>query len=234
MPHDAKPLRLVPVRVWDPAVRIFHWAIVILVGFCWWTAETGRMEWHTKAGQCALALVVFRILWGFFGRGTARFSSFVRGPEAVLEYAARFGKRVASHSVGHNPMGALSVLALLAVLALQTWSGMFAIDTDQEYSGPLSNLLSYDGARAAAELHEWSFSLIQILVVLHVAVVLFYLVWKRENLVAAMVSGNALLPSGTSAPALGGMGRAVALALLSAVLVWLIANYGVRAVLAVT
>src|SRR5690349_12806244 len=103
------------IRVWDIPTRLTHWLIVVLVGLSWWTAETGRLEWHRWSGYALLGLVIFRIYWGFVGSSTARFSSFVRGPRAIAGYLQ--GRWVAT--AGHNPLGALSVVALLVLLLVQ-------------------------------------------------------------------------------------------------------------------
>src|SRR5690349_24353754 len=103
------------VRVWDLPTRLVHWLLVLLVPFSWWTAESGRLEWHRWSGYGLLGLVLFRVYWGFFGSSTARFSRFVRGPRAIVAYLR--GRLPAS--VGHNPLGALSVLALLGLLIAQ-------------------------------------------------------------------------------------------------------------------
>src|SRR5688572_14073380 len=114
------------VRVWDVPVRVGHWLMVLAVGTSWWTAETGRMDWHRYAGYSMLALVSFRIYWGFFGSSTARFSQFVRGPRTIVSYLK--GRWVAMP--GHNPLGALSVVVLLALLLTQVALGLFAVDVD--------------------------------------------------------------------------------------------------------
>src|SRR3954466_14244874 len=103
------------VRVWDLPTRLGHWLMVAGFALSWWTAESGRLEWHRWSGYALLGLVVFRLYWGFFGGSTARFGNFVRGPRAMLDYACG---RLAP-APGHNPLGALSVLALLALLLVQ-------------------------------------------------------------------------------------------------------------------
>src|SRR5690348_13361440 len=108
--------------VWDFPTRAFHWLLVALIGFCWWSAETDHMDWHSLAGLAVCGLLIFRILWGIFGTSTARFAQFVKGPRAIWSYL-RPGEgppRVAP--IGHNPLGGWSVVALLLVLATQTVS----------------------------------------------------------------------------------------------------------------
>lgn len=184
----------VRARLWDGPTRLFHWSLVGLVAFAWWARED-HLDWHRWAGYAVIGLLVFRLYWGFVGGGAARFSSFVKGPGATLAYLRTVGARTAAHTVGHNPLGALSILALLALLAVQTVTGLFAVDVDGIESGPLSDKVSFETGRALAEWHERVFTALEVLIALHIAAVLFYLVWKRTNLIRPMVTGWALLPS---------------------------------------
>lgn len=189
---------LKPQRLWDLPVRLTHWALLALVLFSWWSGENGELGWHRYSGYAVLALLLFRLYWGFAGSSSARFRGFVRGPRAVAAYARSLFARPAPASVGHNPMGGWSVLALLAVLLAQTGSGLFAVDTDGLESGPLSHWLPFSAGRAAAEFHEFCFDVLLALVGLHVAAILFYAVYRRENLVAAMLGGRKRLPPGAA------------------------------------
>jgi cytochrome b len=174
------------IRVWDLPTRITHWLVVLLVVLSWWTAENGRMEWHRWSGYTMLALVIFRIYWGLLGSSTARFSQFMRGPRAVAGYL-RGGWATAP---GHNPLGALSVIALLALLAAQVLLGLFAVDVDGIESGPLSTHVSFEAGRAAAKWHEGAFDVLSWLIGLHIVAVLYYVFIRRQKLVAAMVHGK--------------------------------------------
>lgn len=179
------------MRVWDVPTRLFHWLTVLSVAGAWWTAETGRLEWHRWSGYMVLGLVIFRIYWGFFGSSTARFRQFVRGPRAIASYL-RGAWPVAA---GHNPLGALSVLALLMTLLLQIVLGLFAVDVDGIESGPLSLYVSFETGRAAAEWHDRLFNLLLGLVVLHILAILWYRVVKKEGLLAAMFHGRRAYPA---------------------------------------
>ena len=208
-----------PVRVWDVPVRLGHWLMVLAVGSSWWTAETGRMDWHRYSGYSMLALLSFRIYWGFFGSSTARFSHFVRGPRTIAAYLK--GRWVAIP--GHNPLGALSVVVLLALLLTQVVLGLFAVDVDGIESGPLSAHVSFEVGRAAASWHEDLFDVLLWVIGLHVAAVLYYVLVRKESLLAAMFHGKragpyAPLSSATSATAL----RFVIGVLIAAVLTWLV------------
>lgn len=182
------------VRLWDAPVRIVHWLLVVLIAFSWWASED-HLNWHRWSGYTIIGLVAFRIYWGFAGGGAARFASFVKGPRATLAYLGTLGKRDRATVPGHNPLGALSVLVILAVLLAQVGTGLFVVDIDAFEGGPLSDRVSYDAGRAIAELHELNFRILQALVVLHVAAVLFYLVWKRTDLTGPMITGKRVLQS---------------------------------------
>ena len=178
-------------KVWDAPVRLVHWTMVFLFAFSWWSVENHEMDWHRLSGLTLLGLLVFRVLWGFFGGSTARFSSFVRGPGAVIRYArALVGKGEGEAYHGHNPLGGLSVMAMLLLLVAQVSFGLFAVDVDGLESGPLSTYVSFDTGRAAAKVHETIFDLLLIVIGLHVVAVFSYLIFKRENLIGAMFTGR--------------------------------------------
>ena len=179
----------VRARLWDTPTRIVHWALVILIGFAWWSAEYDRLEWHRWSGYAVVGLVAFRLIWGFAGSGNARFASFVRGPSATFAYLRTLPTRIHTITPGHNPLGAWSVLAILAVLITQVVTGLFAVDIDAFEAGPLADRIDFDTGRLIAKWHHWSFTALQALVVLHLAAVAFYLVYKRDNLIGPMVTG---------------------------------------------
>jgi cytochrome b len=178
----------VRARLWDGPVRLVHWALVALIAFAWWAAED-HLNWHRWSGYAVIGLVLFRIYWGFAGAGAAKFSSFVRGPKATLAYLKTLGERTPSETPGHNPLGALSVLALLAIVVMQVGTGLFAVDIDAFEGGPLSDRVSFETGRELAELHELTFRVLQGLVVLHLAAIAFYYLWKRTNLIRPMLTG---------------------------------------------
>jgi cytochrome b len=185
-----------PVKIWDLPVRVVHWAIAALFGFSWWTAENDRLDWHMLSGYAILTLLLFRIYWGLVGSSTARFAVFVKGPAHILGYARGLLSSGAAVSAGHNPMGALSVIALLSSLLAQTALGLFAIDEDNN-AGPLNYMVSYDAGRQIAHWHHVVFNVLLYLVGLHLAAVAFYTIFKRENLIGAMLTGGKRLPRGS-------------------------------------
>lgn len=173
------------IRIWDLPVRLFHWAIVLLVPAMWATHHYDEMDLHLLLGKIFLGLVLFRLIWGLLGSSTARFSGFLKGPGAVLGYLRGRGG-----SIGHNPIGGWSVAAMLLVLAVQIGLGLFAIDEDALYEGPLSHLVSYDTARMLEDWHETFFWILVGLIALHVAAILYYLFARRDNLVVPMITGR--------------------------------------------
>lgn len=181
------------IRVWDAPTRLFHWLLVALIAAAWWTAEEGLLTWHYRIGFCILILILFRLIWGLIGSSTARFAGFVRGPRVIAAYLR--GER--PHEVGHNPLGALSVLALLGLTAAVTGLGLFASDEDGIEPGPLAYRVSVEASDVAQELHELGFNLLLALVALHVAAIAYYGLFKRDNLLTPMLSGSREMPEGT-------------------------------------
>jgi cytochrome b len=203
--------------VWDLPTRLFHWALVVLVVFSVATAKMGgnAMDWHFLSGFTILTLMIFRLLWGFAGDRYARFGQFVRGPRAMLAYLG--GK--ADSFPGHNPLGAWSVIALLAALTFQAGSGLFANDSIAT-EGPLAKLVSSAASDRATALHNINEKVIYLLVGMHLAAILFYLLRRRENLVRPMITGDK--PIGAIEPAADDAGirrRALILFAVAAALV---------------
>lgn len=188
------------MTVWDLPTRTFHWAIVLLVAGAWYSAEAGLMEWHYRAGVGALGLIAFRLIWGLAGSGTARFSNFVRSPRAVTAYLRASG---APPKAGHNPLGGYSVIAMLAALVLQVSTGVFAVDVDGIESGPLAYLVSFADGRRAADFHRVSFTVIQVLVALHVLAIAYYRA-RGRSLIVPMITGRDPQVSDVSEDAAGG------------------------------
>lgn len=179
--------------IWDLPVRLVHWAIAALIAFSWWSAENHHMDWHIWSGFGILTLLLFRLFWGVVGSSTARFANFVRGPGAIRNYMS--GKW---RGIGHTPMGALSVIALLGAVAAQVSLGLIAEDDDGIYGGPLSPRVSMDTADVARELHETLFNVILALVALHVAAIIFYRL-RGKRLIWPMISGKGAVEPGVPA-----------------------------------
>jgi cytochrome b len=186
---EAAP-EMVRAKLWDRPTRLSHWLIVAFFAASWITAELRQMEWHRWSGYAMLGVVIFRLYWGVAGGDSARFASFLKGPRATLAYAKTLPDRNSPGVPGHNPVGAWSVVAMLAILLAHCAFGLFAVDIDGLESGPLSHLVDFDTGRTFAGFHELSFRALYILAGLHVAAVAFYLVYKRQNLVGAMITGR--------------------------------------------
>jgi len=225
---------LVPVRIWDFPTRAFHWSLVLLVTFSAVSGEFGEdlgakfMDWHRLSGYAILALLIFRILWGFVGSTYARFASFVRGPGAVLRYVGEMagGRPAEGPHLGHNPLGGWSVILLLLTLAVQVGTGLFIADEDLGVEGPLSKYVSGRMADALSEVHEANFGILLALIGVHLGAIAFYLFFKGENLVRPMVTGiKRLPPRHADAAARGGhVLLGIAVLAVGAAVVWFIAN----------
>lgn len=180
------------VKIWDPLIRAWHWLLVTSVTTGWLLGEFrdfSTVEWHIIAGYCTGTLVALRLIWGFTGPAPVRFSALFHSPSAVIGYIRRVRCREPSGTPGHNPLGALSVLIMLLLLIIQVCTGLFAEDDTLFASGPLSGWLSSGGVLRATSLHHTGATLILVFVGIHVAAVIFYLIWKRENLVLPMITG---------------------------------------------
>ncbi|WP_245818419.1 cytochrome b/b6 domain-containing protein [Muricoccus roseus] len=217
----------VRVKVWDGWIRLVHWGVAALVGFSWWSAETGRLDWHILSGEVILALLLFRLAWGVVGSDTARFSRFLRSPLQGLRHLRHLHRREPDTEIGHNAAGGWMVLVLLALLLAQAVSGLFT-DDGILARGPLARSVPPDMADAARSLHFIAFDLILIAVGLHILAVLAYAVLKRQDLVRPMVTGFKRLPSAMAAraPRMGSLWLALILLALAAGVVGAIARQG--------
>ena len=154
------------------------------------------MDWHRVSGITVLGLLVFRLIWGLIGGSTARFANFVKTPGHLAAYVR--GKLPdGSAAIGHNPLGAYSVVALLATLVVQVGSGLFAVDVDGLESGPLSYLVSFDRGRFAAHVHAISFNVLLGLIALHIAAIAWYRLRGRNLLLPMLTGRDAAMPSGS-------------------------------------
>jgi len=169
------------VKVWDAFVRVAHWSLVAAIAGAWITEDAGAV--HEWIGYAALAIVVARLAWGAVGSRYARFSQFVRSPAATIEYAGRVFARREPRHIGHNPLGAYMIVALVVMVALVAGSG-WLYTTD-----------AYWGVEWVADLHEGLANALLVLIALHVAGVAFSSWRHRENLVAAMLSGRKRAPA---------------------------------------
>ncbi len=207
-------------RLWDLPIRLVHWSLVILIPLMWWTAENDNLSLHMTLGYFVLAIVLFRIIWGFVGSSTARFNQFVKGPGAVIGYLRGSASKV---QAGHNPAGGWSVVALLLLLATQVGIGLFALDEDNVGS-LLTSMVEYETARSLAEVHELVFNVILAFVVLHIAAVLYYSLVKKDRIVPPMITGTRDLPEHVEAPRIAPLWKAVLTLVFSAAFAWWISK----------
>ena len=206
------------VRVWDLPTRLFHWALVLCVIGSVLTAKLGgnATVWHLRLGYAALALLAFRLLWGVVGGRWSRFNRFVVGPAALWRYLRGRPAAGDHFEVGHNPVGALSVLAMLAWLLVQVGSGLIA-DDEIATTGPLVRFVSSELSLAWTAYHkglgQWG---LYGLVGLHLAAILFYRWRRKRDLITPMLLGDKQLTAEVPAARDSWATRLLALALLAA------------------
>ncbi|MBF0292440.1 MAG: cytochrome b/b6 domain-containing protein [Nitrospinae bacterium] len=178
------------VKVWDPVVRLFHW--IVLLAFAT-AALTGfdLLKLHVFAGYAIGALIVIRVIWGFTANGNARFDSFVRHPEVVIEYLRDMARLRHKRYLGHNPAAGMMIVTLLVCLCMTVLTGLLAYGA-KEIAGPFADLLVDVGWRWGGTLedtHHAFAALTLILGGLHVAGATVESFLHRENLVVSMITG---------------------------------------------
>jgi len=187
------------MRVWDAPIRLFHWAIVLLVAASYVSAKTGAIRLHFITGYAIMALLLFRVVWGFVGSDTARFRNFLTSPVKAFAHLAQFGRREVDNQVGHNAAGGWMVLLMLLLLAVQVGLGLFSSD-DIASEGPLAKYVSDDASELATHYHSLNFNLILGVIGLHVLAIIAYAVVKRHDLVRPMITGKKRMPAAMRPP----------------------------------
>lgn len=213
------------VKAWDLPTRLFHWTLVGLMIMAWVSRKYGDvgLVWHTWNGYAMLVLIVWRLLWGLVGSSTARFAAFIYSPVASWRYGLDFLFRRPRHFLGHNPLGGFVVFAMLGLVGLQAGLGLLSYDDhDAMAGGPLSARVPDAVWSAATRWHIWLFDIILLVIALHVAANILYLVWKRENLVGPMLTGRKTARAYEDQPEarIAGGGRALLCLLAAAGLVF--------------
>jgi cytochrome b len=210
----------IQVYVWDLPTRLFHWLLAAAIPAALVTGFLGGdlIVWHGRLGLLILGLLVFRLAWGFIGSTNARFARFVRGPAAIAAYL-----RGEWQGHGHNPLGALAVLAMLGLIGVQVGSGLFAND-DIAFRGPLADLIGDDLSSRLTSLHAFSQYLLIAMVVLHAAAITYYVRRRHHTLIRPMVSGYRSTSADHAVDAPAGPGR-IALAFVLAALLAVFAVY---------
>jgi cytochrome b len=220
------PPPLAPIRVWDLPTRVFHWLLAAAVVGAVISAKIGgaAMVWHFRFGLLVMGLLLFRIVWGVIGGRWSRFGSFLYAPSTLLRYLRRQTRADEQLDVGHSPLGALSVFAMLGVLVLQVGTGLVA-DDEIANVGPLNRFVSSATGLAATGWHnQFGQGLVIGLVLLHVAAIAYHALARRAPLVPAMLSGDKPLPPSTPASDDGLGARLLALAVVGAsasIVIWL-------------
>ena len=182
------------------------------------------IQWHAYFGYSILVLLVFRIVWGFVGSTHARFTSFFPTKKAILNYLSGSSPRV----LGHNPIGAISVFALLFALSIQVITGLF-VDDEVSFKGPLEKYVPSSVSSFLSQIHEGNQVVILTLITIHIAAIIFYKKFKAEDLIKPMISGDKEIDPSEEAKYLpadlgraskdGGLQRGFALLLLSVIAV---------------
>ncbi len=206
------------LKIWDWPLRLFHWLLVLAVLGAYVTGKLGGLltEWHSRLGGLVLGLLIFRLIWGVIGTTHARFLNFF---PSFSRLAAYF--KGGWQGAGHNPLGALAIIAKLTVLLLLVGTGLFAND-DIGFEGPLFHGVNKDLSDKLSGWHSWLVNLMLGLVVLHVSAIIFYQWVKKTNLVLPMLTGNKQLPDTLAANSIGPVSplRFVVALLVSTFVVW--------------
>ncbi len=193
---------LISAPVWDAFVRCFHWSLVTLFAISVASGKVGGewIVWHMRSGYAILALVIFRLLWGFVGGEYARYTSFLSGPAHGFKFAKGLLGKTHQHVIGHNPVGGWMVVVLLLLLGVQAGLGLFSND-EIATTGPLARYVSDETSITLMGRHRMIGDLLLILVGVHIAAVLFHVFVKKEGIVRAMFTGRKELPPSLAAEA---------------------------------
>jgi cytochrome b len=174
--------------VWDLPTRLFHWGFVVSIVGTYISGERGAIDAHEYFGLAACGLLVFRLIWGFVGHETARFKNFIKSPRLIFAYLTEILRRQTTPHAGHNPLGALAVIALLGLMGAMSVTGLWTGD-DILYEAPLTTLAP-DLAAPMGAWHQRLHVLVIPLVALHGLALLVHRLWLGEKLVSRMVSGG--------------------------------------------
>ncbi len=192
------------IPVWDLPLRLFHWLLVITITASYVTSLLGPF-WtgaHTQLGLVVMALIVFRIIWGFIGTTYSRFKSFTPTPKKLFEYFASN-----STVVGHSPLGAISIYTLLSLILIQTTFGLFSMNDELDYHGPLYDLVNSTWNNRLSHWHGLLFNSLAALIILHLLAIANHVVIKRNNLLLPMITGKTWVPCETTTQPIQGGGK---------------------------
>lgn len=211
------------VLVWDAPVRVFHWLVAALVAAAYVTWRLNWMAWHEWVGEAVLALVLFRLLWGFLGGDTARFSHFIASPRTAVRHLKYAFRREPDRQVGHNPAGGWMIVLLLALLLAEALTGLY-VANDIADVGPMTAAVSAWAADAIESAHSILWDGLLAAIALHVLAIAGFAAIKGQNLLAPMITGRKVLPASVAAPRTGSPTLAALLLLGSAVATAFLAN----------
>jgi cytochrome b len=174
------------IRIWDLPLRLFHWLLVMAVIGSFVSVKLGgnAMIWHGRFGYFVLALIVFRLVWGFVGTHHARFAQFIKSPKAILAYLKK-----PTETPGHSPLGAISVIILITLFLAQALAGLFASD-DIAFDGPMAKFVASTWVELLTSFHRLNEWVLLALVAVHIGAILYYKYAKRINLISAMITGD--------------------------------------------
>ena len=195
------------VVVWDAPTRLFHWLVAALVAAAYATWRLNLMDWHARVGEALLALLLFRLMWGFFGSETARFSGFVASPRTVAQHLKFVLLREPDRQIGHNPAGGWMVLLLLLLLLVETLTGIY-VANDIADVGPFTEVVPPRLANAIETSHAVVWDALLAAIVVHVLAIFAFAAAKGQNLLRPMITGTKLLPAALPAPRLASLARA--------------------------
>jgi cytochrome b len=175
------------LRIWDLPTRLFHWLLVVCIAGAVICVNIGGnlMQWHAYFGYAVLSLILFRVLWGFIGAVHSRFTTFVPSPQRLIAFLS--GK--AGSGLGHNPLGSLSVIALLLVVGIQAGTGLFT-DDDIAFQGPLAKYVPNATVSLLGSVHALNSNILFGLIGLHLLAIAYYQWVKRESIVLPMIQGD--------------------------------------------
>ncbi len=211
------------VLVWDVPIRLVHWLMAALVAAAYGTWRLNWMIWHARFGDILLALLLFRLLWGFLGGDTARFSRFLTPPRSVVQHLKYALLREPDRQVGHNPAGGWMALFLLALLLAETFSGLY-VANDIADVGPLTEIVPAGVANAIEASHAIVWDALFAAIILHVLAIFGYAAVKGQNLLLPMITGTKVLPESIPAPRIASPARAAVLLAGSAAVAAILAN----------
>lgn len=209
--------------VWDLPLRLCHWLLAAALAASYVTGQQGGLwlDWHARLGLFILALMVFRLVWGFVGTTFARFASFYPTFRRLKEHLA-----ASSPKPGHNPFGALAIFSLFLAVLAQAGTGLFAVEDESEFYGPLNALVTSSVAEKLTAWHAKLIYLLLVLTLLHMGAIAYYWLGKGRNLVAPMLNGKCAVAADVAPPVIDGGGwPALLLALgIAAMTVWLVGS----------